>query len=165
MAKDSSFDVVSTVDLQEVDNAVQQAARELKQRYDLKGSGATLELSKPDKTITVTAPADFVARQVIDLLNGRLVRRGVDLKSVQWSDPQTVGGGKVRLVGTLVMGIDQTTAKTISKAVRDQKLKCKVAVEDDHLRVSSPSKDTLQQVIAFLREGDFGVPLQFVNYR
>lgn len=165
MAKDSSFDVVSTVDLQEVDNAVQQAARELKQRYDLKGSGATLELSKPDKTITVTAPADFVARQVIDLLNGRLVRRGVDLKSVQWSDPQTVGGGKVRLVGTLVMGIDQPTAKTISKAVRDQKLKCKVAVEDDHLRVSSPSKDTLQQVIAFLREGDFGVPLQFVNYR
>lgn len=165
MAKDSSFDVVSTVDLQEVDNAVQQAARELTQRYDLKGSGATLVLSKPDQTITVTAPADFVARQVIDLLNGRLHRRGVDLKSVKWSDPQTVGGGKVRLVGTLVMGIDQPTAKEISKKVRDQKLKCKVAVEDDKVRVSSPSKDTLQQVIAFLREEDFGIPLQFVNYR
>ncbi|MDJ1121493.1 YajQ family cyclic di-GMP-binding protein [Olsenella sp. YH-ols2217] len=165
MAKDSSFDVVSTVDLQEVDNAVQQAARELTQRYDLKGSGATLELSKPDKTITVTAPADFVARQVIDLLNGRLHRRGVDLKAVAWSDPQTIGGGKVRLVGTVVMGIDQPTAKAISKAVRDKKLKCKVTVEDEKVRVSSPSKDTLQQVIAFLRDQDFGIPLQFVNYR
>ena len=81
MAKDSSFDVVSTVDMQEVDNAVQQTARELTQRYDLKGSGSSIELSKPDATITVAAPAEFVSKQVIDILNGRLVKRGVDLKS------------------------------------------------------------------------------------
>ena len=88
MAKDASFDVVSTVDMQEVDNAYQQTARELTQRYDLKNSGASIELSKGEGTITVSAPADFVAKQVIDVLNGRLVKRQVDLKSVSWGNTQ-----------------------------------------------------------------------------
>lgn len=165
MAKDSSFDIVSQVDMQEVDNAYQQTARELTQRYDLKSSGATIELSKADGTLTVTAPADFVARQVIDVLNGRLHKRGVDLKAVRWDDPQQAGGGNVRLVGHVVQGIDKETAKTIAKDVRDAKLKCKVTQEDGKLRVSSPSKDVLQQVIALVRENDYGVPLQYVNYR
>ena len=165
MAKDSSFDVVSQVNMQEVDNAYQQAARELTQRYDLKGSGAAIELSKPEKTFTVTAPADFVARQVIDILNSKFVKRGVDLKSVSWAEPQAASGGSVRIVGRIVEGIDQDTAKKINKDIKGTKLKVKVTIESDKLRVSSPSRDTLQQVIAFLRDQVNGQPLQYVNYR
>ncbi|WP_154025814.1 YajQ family cyclic di-GMP-binding protein [Olsenella uli] len=165
MAKDSSFDVVSTVDMQEVDNAYQQTARELTQRYDLKGSGATIELSKGDGTITVNAPADFVAKQVIDVLNGRLVKRKVDLKSVSWDAPQAASGGSVRVIGHIVQGIDKECAKKISKDIRDLKLKVKASVDDDKLRVTSASKDALQQVISFLRDQDYGIPLQFTNYR
>lgn len=165
MAKDSSFDVVSQVDLQEVDNAYQQTVRELAQRYDLKGSGAGIELSKPDKTLTVLAPADFVAKQVVDILNSKLVKRKIDLKAIKWDDPQAASGGSVRVVGHVVEGIDQETAKRINKSIKDQKMKVKVTIEADKLRVSSPSKDALQGVIQFLREQDFGQPLQFTNYR
>ena len=165
MAKDSSFDVVSEVNMQEVDNAFQQAARELSQRYDLKDSGATIELSKSDKLFTLHAPADFVARQVIDILSSKLIKRGVDVKTVSWEDPQAASGGSVRLIGRIVEGIDQATAKKINKDIKDQKLKVKVTIEADKLRVSSASKDALQQVIAFLREQDYGQPLQFTNYR
>lgn len=165
MAKDSSFDVVSEVNMQEVDNAFQQAARELSQRYDLKDSGATIELSKSDKLFTLHAPADFVARQVIDILSSKLIKRGVDVKTVSWDEPQAASGGTVRLIGRIVEGIDQATAKKINKDIKDQKLKVKVTIEADKLRVSSVSKDALQQVIAFLREQDYGQPLQFTNYR
>ena len=165
MAKDSSFDVVSTVDMQEVDNAYQQTARELTQRYDLKSSGATIELSKADATITVLAPADFVARQVIDVLNGRLLKRGVDLKSLSWDAPQAASGGSVRVVGHVVQGIDKECSKRISKDIRDLKLKVKATIDDDKLRVTSASKDALQEVISYLRAADYGIPLQFTNYR
>lgn len=165
MAKDSSFDVVSEVDMQEVDNAFQQTAREIAQRYDLKDSGATIELSKADKLFTLHAPADFVARQIIDVLSGKLIKRGVDVKSVRWDDPQAASGGTVRLLGHIVEGIDQATAKKINKDIKDRKLKVKVTIEADKLRVTSPSKDALQQVIGFLREQDYGQPLQFTNYR
>lgn len=165
MAKDSSFDVVSTVDMQEVDNAYQQTARELTQRYDLKGSGASIELSKADAIVTVNAPADFVAKQVIDVFNGRLVKRQVDLKSLSWDEPQAASGGSVRVVGHIVQGIDKECAKKISKDIRDLKLKVKATVEDDKLRVTSASRDALQEVIAFLRDQDYGIPLQFNNYR
>lgn len=165
MAKDSSFDVVSEVNMQEVDNAFQQAARELSQRYDLKDSGATIELSKSDKLFTLHAPADFVARQVIDILSSKLIKRGVDVKTVSWDDPQDASGGTVRLIGRIVEGIDQATAKKINKDIKDQKLKVKVTIEADKLRVSSASKDALQTVIQFLRDQDYGQPLQFTNYR
>ena len=165
MAKESSFDVVSVVDMQEVDNAYQQAARELTQRYDLKGTGATLELSKKDGVLKVEAPSEFVASQVRDVLATKLTRRGIDLTAVRWSDPQAASGMTVRQTGTIVQGIDQDTAKKIAKDVRDLKVKAKATVEGDKLRVSSASKDVLQSVISTLRERDYGQPLQFVNYR
>ena len=164
MAKDSSFDVVSEVNMQEVDNAYQQTARELSQRYDLKDSGATIELSKADKLFTISAPADFVSRQIIDVLSSKLIKRGVDIKTVKWDDPQAASG-TVRVLGHIVEGIDQATAKKINKDIKDQKLKVKVTIEADKLRVTSASKDALQQVIAFLRDQDYGQPLQFTNYR
>lgn len=165
MAKDSSFDVVSQVDMQEVDNAYQQTVREISQRYDLKDSGATIELSKADKLFTINAPADFVARQITDVLNSKLVKRGIDLKAVKWDSPQAASGGTVRVLGHVVEGIDQPTAKKINKDIKDRKLKVKVTIEADKLRVTSASKDALQEVIQFLRDQDYGQPLQFNNYR
>lgn len=165
MAKESSFDVVSTVDIQEVDNAFQQTSRELTQRYDLRQSGATISFSKKDQTFTVAAPSEFVAGQVIDVLGTKLVRRQIDLKAIRWDKPQAAAGSSVRQIGHVVQGIDQDNAKRIAKDIRDLKLKCKPVVEGDKLRVSSASKDVLQQVIAKLREADYGQPLQFVNYR
>ena len=165
MAKDSSFDVVSQVDMQEVDNAYQQAAREISQRYDLKDSGATIDLSKGDKLVTVNAPADFVARQIVDLFSSKLIKRGIELAAVSWDAPQAASGGTVRVLGHIVEGIDQPTAKKINKDIKDAKLKVKVTIESDKLRVTSASKDALQQVIAMLRERDYGQPLQFTNYR
>ena len=161
MAKDSSFDVVSEVNMQEVDNAFQQTTREISQRYDLKDSGATIELSKGDKLFTINAPADFVSKQIIDVLSSKLIKRGIDLKAVSWDAPQAASGGTVRVFGHIVEGIDQATAKKI----KDQKLKVKVTIEADKLRVSSASKDALQTVIQFLRDQDYGQPLQFTNYR
>lgn len=165
MAKESSFDVVSTVDVQEVDNAFQQTTRELTQRYDLRQSGATISFSKKDQSFTIQAPSEFVASQVIDVLGTKLVRRGIDLSAVRWDKPQAAAGSSVRQMGRLVQGIDQDTAKKIAKDIRDLKLKCKPTVEGDKLRVSSASKDVLQKVISVLKENDYGQPLQFVNYR
>lgn len=165
MAKESSFDVVSTVDMQEIDNAYQQAKKELTQRYDLKGSGAELSLDKQKKTITVAAPADFVARQVIDIMGSKLIKRGIDLAAVKWGDPQAATGQSVRQTATIVEGIDKETAGKINKDIKAQKLKVKVTIEGDKLRVSSASRDTLQEVIAFLKRQDYGQPLQYVNYR
>jgi uncharacterized protein YajQ (UPF0234 family) len=165
MAKDNSFDIVSEVDLQEVDNAFQQTQKELVQRYDLKDSGATIEFSKAEKTFTLHAQSDFVAKQVIDVLNTKLIRRHIDLKSVSWADAQTASGGTVRIVGTVVMGIEPDLARKINKDIKDQKFKCKVQIEGDKLRVSAPVRDVLQAVIAFLKDKDYGIPLQFTNYR
>lgn len=165
MAKEASFDIVSQVDVQEVDNAYQQAARELTQRYDLKQTGATLEFSKKDERFTISAPSDFVAGQVRDVLSSKLAKRGVDLTAVKWQDLEAAGGQTVRQNGTLVSGIDKDLAKKISKDIRDLKLKAKATIDGDKLRVSSASKDTLQSIIQMLKGQDYGQPLQFTNYR
>ena len=165
MAKECSFDVVSTVDMQEVDNAFQQARKEIAQRYDLKDSGAEITLDKAKQTMTVAAPADFVAKQVIDVIGSKLVKRGIDLNSVKWGDPVAATGQSVRRTASIVNGIDKDTAGKINKDIKALKLKCKVQIEGDHLRVSSASRDTLQDVIAFLKGQDYGQPLQYTNYR
>ena len=165
MAKESSFDVVSTVDMQEVDNAFQQAKKEIAQRYDLKDSGAEISLDKAKQTITVAAPSDFVAGQVIDVIGSKLVKRGIDLAAVKWGEAQAATGQSVRRVATVMDGIDKDTASKINKDIKATKLKVKVQIEGDKLRVSSASRDTLQEVIAFLKGQDYGQPLQYVNYR
>jgi len=165
MAKDCSFDMVSQVDMQELDNAYNQASSELRQRYDLKASGATLEFSKGDQNFTLVAPSDFIAGQVKDVLGTKLVRRGVDLKAVKWGEPQAASGGDVRYIGTIVSGIEEDMLKKINKDIKSQKFKAKTQIEGDKLRVSSPSRDVLQEIIAFLKEKDYDVPLQYVNYR
>ncbi|MBR0406131.1 MAG: YajQ family cyclic di-GMP-binding protein [Eggerthellaceae bacterium] len=165
MAKESSFDVVSTIDMQEVDNAFQQAKKELTQRYDLKGSGAKVSLDKASRTLTINAPSDFVAGQVVDILGTKFVRRGVDLAAIKWGESQPAAGQSVVKRATIIEGIDKDTAGKINKDIKALKLKVKVQIEGDHLRVSSASRDTLQEVIAFLKDQDYGQPLQYVNYR
>ncbi len=165
MAKDISFDVVSVTDMQEVDNAFQQTRKELAQRYDLKGSGAEVALDKAAGTLTVTAPAEFVAKQVIDIIQSKCFKRGIELSSIQWGKPINASGGKVRMVGTVVNGIDKDLASTISKDIRAYNNKVKVQIEGDKLRVISTSRDTLQDIIRFLKDKDYGQPLQYVNYR
>lgn len=165
MAKDSSFDVVSECDMQEVENAYNNSKKALTQRYDLKDSGSSIEFDKSKATFTLLAPSDFVSGQIIDILNTHLVRRGVDLKAVKWGKPEDASGGMIRTYGTLIQSIDQDTCKKINKDIKAQKFKVKVQIEGEKLRVSGPKRDDLQAVIAFLREQDYGLPLQFTNYR
>ena len=165
MAKDESFDIVSEVDMQEVDNAVQTADRQLAQRYDLKATGSEITLDKHAATITVKAPSDFVARQVIDVLGSAVVKRGIDLKALTWGNPEAASGGSVRMTATIVNGIEETLAKRINKDIREEKFKAKVQIEGEKLRVFSPSRDELQRVIAFVKGKDYGIPLQFTNRR
>ena len=151
--------------MQEVDNAYQQRAREITQRYDLKDSGATIDLSKGDKLFTIVAPADFVARQITDVLNSKLIKRGIDLKSISWDAPQTASA--VRCVCSVISSKASISRRprNINKDIKDRKLKVKVVIDADKLRVTSASKDARQEVIAFLRDQDYGQPLQFTNYR
>lgn len=165
MAKENSFDVVSEVDMQEVDNAFQQTRKELAQRYDLKDSKATIDLDKAAKRFSLSAPSEFVATQVIDVLNTKLVHRKIDLKSVKWSEPQAATGMTVRYTGSIIEGIDKETAGRINKDIKALKIKVKVQIEGDQLRIFSASRDVLQDVINFLKEQDYGQPLQYVNYR
>ncbi|MCX8006764.1 MAG: YajQ family cyclic di-GMP-binding protein [Coriobacteriia bacterium] len=165
MAREQSFDVVSQVDLQEVDNAVQQASKEIAQRYDLKDTGATVALDRKAGQVTIAAPSDFVLRQVKDVLASKLVRRGIDLKALSWGAVQQASGGTVRVTANIVNGIPEEVARKVSKDVRDLKRKVRVAIEGDKVRVFSLSRDELQGVIAHLKAQDYGIPLQFTNYR
>ena len=165
MAKDESFDIVSEVEMQEVDNAVQQAERQITQRFDLKDTKSEITLDKHAATITVKAPSDFVARQVIDILGSAVVKRGIDLKALTWGTPEAASGGSVRMTATIVNGIEETLVKRINKDIRDEKFKAKVQIEGEKLRVFSPSRDELQKVIAFVKDKDYGIPLQFTNRR
>lgn len=161
-----SFDVSSKVDLQEVDNAVNQARKELGQRYDFKGSKASIELRKAENVVELVAEDTFKMDAMWDLLQTRLVRRGVPLRNLKPGDPQTIAGGMVKRVVTLQQGIPSESARKIVKFLKDQKLKkVQATIQGDELRVSSPSKDELQRAIALLRAEDFDVELSFGNYR
>ncbi|MBI3265302.1 MAG: YajQ family cyclic di-GMP-binding protein [Acidobacteria bacterium] len=162
----ASFDITSTVDLQEVDNAVNQALKEIAQRYDFKGSKAAIDFRRAENTITLTADDDYKMHALWEVLLTRLVRRGVPVKNLKQGEIEQAGGGTVRRVVTLQQGVPTDAARQIVKFVKDQKLKkVQVAVQADQLRVSSPSKDELQQVMHLLRDQDFGIALQFGNYR
>jgi uncharacterized protein YajQ (UPF0234 family) len=167
MAKDSSFDVVSEVDLQEVRNAVDQAQREISQRYDFKGTGSMVELGEETNkpVIVVRSNTEQKVKDCVKVLDEKLVKRKVSLKALQRGQIQPAGGGTARQTLGINQGISQEKARAIVKTVKDLKLKAQVAIQGDQVRVSSKSRDTLQDVIAELREKDFGIPLQFVNYR
>ena len=166
MAQQSSFDVTTGVDLQEVDNAVNQAQKEIAQRYDFKGSIATIEFSRVEGTLNLTAESEFRMLALFDVLQGKLIKRGVPVKNLDIGDMKPAGGDKVTQQVKLKMALDGDTAKKVAAAIKDAKLKkVQAAIQGEQVRVSSASKDELQSVMALLRGGDFGVELKFGNYR
>ena len=158
-----SFDIVSQVDMQEVRNAVDQARREIVNRYDFKGTDTSVALT--DDEITLESSAEGRLDAAIDVLKGRLVKRKVSLKSIGGGDPTPAAGGRVKAVFTLNQGIPQDAARELSKTIRDSKIKVQVQIQGDQLRVQGKKRDDLQEVIALLRELDYRLPLQYVNYR
>jgi uncharacterized protein YajQ (UPF0234 family) len=167
VAKEASFDVVSEVDLQEVRNAVDQARREIGQRFDFKGTGSNVELVQEGgrPSIRVRSNTEQKVKDCVKVLEERLVKRRVSLKALQPGDIQPAGGGTARQELGLNQGISTEKAREIVKFVKDMKVKAQSSVQGDQVRISSKSRDTLQEVIAALRERDFGIPLQFTNYR
>ena len=162
MAKESTFDVVSEVDKQEVANAVNQAAKELQQRYDFKDTGA--EIEHTENTITLTANAEERVNAALDVLQSKMVRRGISLKALDASEPVATGK-QHKITATIKEGIDQPTAKKISKLIRDDAPKSvKANIQGDQLRVSSKSRDDLQATINLLRDFE-DAPLQFINFK
>ena len=162
----SSFDVSTGVDLQEVDNAINQAQKEIAQRYDFKGSKASIEFKRADEVIVLVADNDFQMRALFDVVQGRLIKRGVSVKNLDIGDVKQAGGDTVRREVKLKTALDSDTAKKVAAAIKEAKLKkVQAAIQGDQVRVSSPSKDELQEAIALLRKQDFGVELKFGNYR
>lgn len=160
-----SFDIVSSIDLQEIDNAVNQAKKELLSRYDFKGSKSSLELNKTEKTIKIIADDDMKLRNLQDILKTRVSGRKISTKALKFQDPEQAFEGTLRQTVNLISGIPQDKAKEIVKKVKDQRLKVQIAIQGEELRVTAKSKDELQGVIQFLREADMDIPLQFTNYR
>lgn len=167
MAKDSSFDVVSEVDLQEVRNAVDQAQREITQRYDFKGTGSSLELTEETgaPTIVIRSNTEQKVKDCAKVLDEKLVKRKVSLKALQRGEIQQASGGTARQSLAINQGISQDKAREMVKIVKNMKVKAQAAIQGDQVRISSKSRDVLQEIMGELREGDFGIPLQFVNYR
>jgi uncharacterized protein YajQ (UPF0234 family) len=166
MASQSSFDVTTSVDLQEVDNAVNQAQKEIAQRYDFKGTVATIDFSRAEGTLNLTAESEYRMEALFDMLQSKLIKRGVPVKNLDIGDMKPAGGDKVTRQIKLKMALDGETAKKVSAAIKDAKLKkVQAAIQGDQVRVSSPSRDDLQEAMALLRSKDFGVELKFGNYR
>ena len=166
MAATCSFDVTSTVDLQEVDNALNQARKEIVQRYDFKGSKAAIEFSRLDSTITLVADDEFKMQALWEIVQGRMVKRQVPVKNLKLGEIERGAQDTVRRVVTLQQGIPSDTSRAIVKFLKDRKLKkVQAAIQGDQLRISSPSRDELQAVIQLVKEQDFGIALQFGNYR
>ena len=166
MAAVSSFDVTSTVDLQEVDNAVNQARKEIAQRYDFKGTHCTIEFDRPKAEIRLAADDEFRMEALVDVLQSRMIKRGVPIKNLKVGDIVVGTGQSVRRTVSLTQGIPQDIAKKIVKAVKDGGFKkTQASIQGDEVRVTSPSRDELQAVIAALKAQDFGIELNFGNYR
>ena len=165
MAKNSSFDIVSEIDLQEVDNAVNQATKEIQQRYDLKDSNTELELNKKDKLISMNTKDDYSRKQSIDILQSKFIKRGLSLKSMKFEEPEPAANGRLKQKIILQSGISKDNAKLITKLIKDMKLKVNAQIMDEKVRVQGAKKDDLQEVIKAVKEADFNFPTQFVNYQ
>ena len=158
-----SFDIVSEVDMHELNNALDQSNREVGTRFDFKGIDASFELNN-DSDINVSAEADFQIQQMMEMLRSKMVKRGIDIKSLKEGDVQLVGQ-KASMIVTVNQGIEADIARKIVKAVKEAKLKVQTAIQGEKLRVTGKKRDDLQQVMALLKEGVFGVPLQYDNFR
>jgi uncharacterized protein YajQ (UPF0234 family) len=163
MAKENSFDIVSKTDYAEVTNAINQTTKEVSQRFDFKGSNATVELQGKD--LVLSAEDETKLRNVNDILQSKLVKRGVSLKALDYQKVEPAAGGTVRQTVKIQQGIPTEKAKEIVKAIKDSKSKVQASIQGETVRVSGKDRDTLQEVIAFLKGKDFGIDMTFDNYR
>ena len=163
MGKDESFDVVSKVDLQEVDNAVNQALKEVQTRFDFKGSKS--EIRFDGTTLTLLSDDEFKLSQLMDVLQTKLVKRDISLKALKRGKVEPASGGTVRQLVTLQQGVNQDVARQITKLVKDSKLKVQASIQGEQVRIAGKNRDDLQTVIQLLKQADLALPLQFINYR
>jgi len=162
----NTFDITSEIDMQEVDNAINQARKEVAQRYDFKGSPAAIELDQKNKTMTLSAEDKFKIGALWEIVQTRMVRRGVAVQNLKPGEVEPASAGTVKQVFTLQVGIPTDTARDIVKFLKDAKLKkVQASIQADQVRVQAPSRDDLQQAITLLKSHDFGIALQFGNYR
>ncbi len=165
MAASLSFDIVSEVNLQEVDNAVNQARKEIGQRYDFKGSGSSLEYNAREKSITLLSDDDFHMKAVVDVLQNRLTKRGIPLKAVAFGPLEPAAGSTVRRRLTLRVGIDAENARLLVRMIKETKLRVQAQIMEDQVRVTGKSKDDLQSIISMIRSAELNFAVQFTNYR
>jgi uncharacterized protein YajQ (UPF0234 family) len=165
MATDHSFDIVSKVDVQEVSNAVQQAMKEISHRFDFKGSKSTIELNREKSEITVVSDDDYKLKSVLDILQNKLVKRKISLKALQYGKIESALSGTVKQLITLQQGIHIDKAREIVKTIKGTKLKVQAEIQKDQVRVKAKKIDDLQSVIELFKEKDFGIHMEFVNYR
>lgn len=163
MAKDATFDIVSQVDFQEVDNAVQQAKKEVSQRYDFKGIEVAIDVD--DQSMKITTADDMHLKSVIDVLQSKFIKRQVPIDNLEYGKVEPAAGGSVRQIITIKQGIDKDLAKKIAKDIKNTKLKVQTQYMDDKIRVSGKKIDDLQEVIAFLKNNDYEISLQYNNFR
>jgi uncharacterized protein YajQ (UPF0234 family) len=162
---DNSFDVVSEIEMPEVVNAISQASKEIVTRYDLKDSKSKIELNEKEKKIVLASSDDFKLKAVTEILQSKLVKRGVPIRNLVYGTVQPAAGSSVKQEITLQSGIAVEKAREIVKKLKDSKLKVQPAIQGDVVRISGKDRDTLQQAIALLKGADFGIELQFTNYR
>jgi cyclic-di-GMP-binding protein len=165
MAADSSFDVVSKVEIQEVKNAIDQATKEVNARFDLKNSKSTITLEGNNESVQLASQDEYTIKAVTDIMQQRFVKRGISLKNLDFEKIEPAANSSVRQKIKLKQGVNSEAAKKIVAAIKDAKVKANASIQGDTVRVSSKDRDTLQEVIALLRGKDFGVDLQFTNYR
>jgi len=165
MAAAHSFDVVSEIDFQEVDNALNQAAKEIAQRYDLKDSKTEILLNKKDKLITLNTKDEYSRKQSIDILQSKFIKRGISIKSLKMQEPETAAAGRLKQTINLQSGISKENAKLITKMIKDSKLKVNAQIQDEQIRVQAAKIDDLQDVIKLVKEADLDFPVQFTNYK
>jgi hypothetical protein len=163
MAAENSFDIACKLDMQEVANAINQAKREIETRYDLKGAKNDIEHEK--MVITITSGDDMKLKAVLDILQSKLHRRGIDLKALTVGDPESAAGGTVRQTVTLQDGVPQDKAKEIVRLIKDSKIRVQASIQENQVRVSGKNRDDLQAIIALVKAKDLGIALQFTNYR
>jgi uncharacterized protein YajQ (UPF0234 family) len=165
MAQQNSFDIVSEVNLQEVDNALNQARKEISQRYDFKDSKTQIDFNTKEKQITLHTIDEFHLKSAVDILQSKLIKRGVSIKALRYGAIEVATGATVKQQITLVVGISKDDARAIVKMIKDSKIRVQAQIMEDQVRVSGKDKDDLQSVIQLLRDADLSFPVQFVNYR
>ena len=164
MAKDNSFDIVSEISMQEIDNALNQARQEAATRYDLKAAECAVDFDK-DSKVTLEAANDFALKSLADIVQSKLVRRGIDVKALHLGKVEPAAGGHARQTGEFVKGISTEIGRDINKLLKQSKIKITVAIQGEQVRVTGKSKDDLQEAMRIVKEKDFGIPIQFVNFR